>query len=66
MTTEDAEVRRERGELFFVHSSGCLSVLAVFRVPSFPPAPLGTIHVTARQAEGLRVLRVFFDARSQT
>ena len=23
MTAEDAEVRRERGELFFVHSSGC-------------------------------------------
>jgi hypothetical protein len=60
MTTEDAEVRRERGELFFVHSSGCLSVPPVFRLPSFLPNPLGTIHVSARQAERLRVLRVFF------
>ena len=33
MTAEDAQVRRERGELFFVHSSGCpVCVLCVSRL----------------------------------
>ncbi len=41
MTTEDAEVRRERGELFFVHSSGCpRCVLGVSRL---------LFHVGSRQ-----------------
>ncbi len=85
-TTEDAEVRRERGELFFVHSSGCPVCVLCFspllfhvgsrqdpfdahRLPQTlpgrtgrrerPATPCGTIHVTARQVERLRILRIF-------